>query len=383
MADLNQIHKLPDISFIDDLTLEDLNNKALADFKQKYEEVTGTEIELAPGDPNRIILLSCMQYIYQAFQNVEKAGRMNFLKYSYGDYLENLASLKRITRNQATAATCIVKFKLSAIRSTVTAIPKGTRVTAGDGIFYATEEYAEIPSGEIELEVSCVCTQTGFAGNSYQVGELDVLVDTIAFIESVENTTAPSGGSDAESDEELAYRTFLAPSSWSVAGPDDAYEFWVKDANPSIGDVKVTSPTPGVVDIRFIMLDGTMPDTNMIKVVDEHLNQRSKRPLTDNVQVMAPEEKEFNIDVKYYINSSDVNSASLIQNAVEKAIEDYKTWQEAKIGRDIIPDELVRKTIVAGAKRIEITAPTFEKLSDISKAVCGNVNITYGGLEDD
>lgn len=89
---LNAIDSLPDISFINGLTLEDLQSNMIHDFVEKYKEVTGVKIQLAKSDPNRMILLSCAQVIYQGMMNIEKAGKMNFLKYAYGDYLENMGA---------------------------------------------------------------------------------------------------------------------------------------------------------------------------------------------------------------------------------------------------------------------------------------------------
>ena len=44
------IKNIPDVSFIDGLTLEDLQNQMISDFTTKYREITGKDIEL-PVDP--------------------------------------------------------------------------------------------------------------------------------------------------------------------------------------------------------------------------------------------------------------------------------------------------------------------------------------------
>ena len=49
--------------------------------------------------------------------------------------------------------------------------------------------------------------------------------------------TKSSGGEDEESDDSFAGKIFLAPSSYSVAGPDDAYVYWVKTFSTEILDV--------------------------------------------------------------------------------------------------------------------------------------------------
>lgn len=380
---LNTIDNLPDISFIDGLTLEDLQSKILTDFVAKYQEVTGKKIQLSKSDPNRIIMLSCAQIIYQGLQNIDKAGKMNFLKYAYDDYLENMGALKKVTRNPAKFAQVPVKFTLSGKREAATSIPQGTRVTAAYEVYFATIEYAEIPAGETEITVMTECTEAGTIGNDFAAGELTTLVDPIGFVSKVSNTEKSTGGTEVESDQNMAERIYLAPSSFSTAGPDDAYEYWVKDSNPNIGDVKITSPIPGVVDIRFVMTDGTVPDDTTIAAVTAAVNQRGKRPLTDQVQVKKPEIEEYSIDVTYYINTSDSNAATAIQAQVESAVEKYKLWQASKVGRDINPDELIANINDAGAKRAVVRAPVFRVIGETAKAQCTGVNVIYGGLEDD
>lgn len=380
---LNTIDNLPDISFIDGLTLENIQSQMLSDFVVKYQEITGKKIQLSKSDPNRIIMLSCAQIIYQGLQNIDKAGKMNFLKYAYDDYLENMGALKKVTRNPAKFAQVPVKFTLSGKREAATSIPQGTRVTAAYEVYFATIEYAEIPAGETEITVMTECTEAGTIGNDFAAGELTTLVDPIGFISKVSNTEKSTGGTEVESDQNMAERIYLAPSSYSTAGPDDAYEYWVKDSNPNIGDVKITSPTPGVVDIRFVMTDGTVPDDTTIAAVTAAVNQRGKRPLTDQVQVKKPEIEEYSIDVTYYINTSDSNAATAIQAQVESAVEKYKLWQASKVGRDINPDELIANINDAGAKRAVVRAPAFRVIGETAKAQCTGVNVIYGGLEDD
>ncbi len=380
---LENIDNLSDISFIDNKTLEDVQVLLINSFQEKYKTITGKKITLSRADPNRLILLSCAQVIYQGLQNIDKAGKMNFLKYAYGDYLKNLAALKNVTENEPKKATVPVCFRLAGAREAATSIPAGSRVTAAYDVYFETTEYNEIPAGKVETTVMMTCTETGEIGNGFMAGELTILVDPIGFIESVSNTETSSGGTGKESDQSIAERVFLAPSSYSTAGPDDAYIYWAKNYDQRVGDVLPTSPTPGVVDIRFILNNGSIPDAAMIAGMTEYLRQRSKRPLTDNVVIAAPDIVEYNIDLTYYINTSDSSSAVQIQGQAETALADYKLWQSSKIGRDINPDELRKFLKNAGVKRIEVTEPRFVILDDIEVAVLKNTNVRYGGLEND
>lgn len=380
---LDAIDNLPDISFIDGITLQGLQNLLISAYLNKYEEITGKRIRLAKADPNRIILLANAQLLYQGFQHIDRAGKMNFLKYSYGDYLRNLAAFKNVTELVPKPATVNVKWKLAEPRTLATPIPEGTRVTADFEIFFETTQYNEIPAGDTEITIKMTCTTTGESGNGFAPGEIIEQVDPLAFIDSITNIDTSTGGTDEESDQSIAERTYLAPSAYSTAGPDDAYIYHAKNYDSEIGDVHPSSPTPGIVDIRFIMADGSIPDAATIAGLTDYLQQRGKRPLTDNVTVGAPDVVPYNIAATYYINKSDRANAEAIQDGAQQAVEDYQAWQSARIGRDINPDELRGYMKNAGVKRITITEPAFTVLTDQQIAQCGTVSLTYGGLEDD
>lgn len=198
-----------------------------------------------------------------------------------------------------------------------------------------------------------------------------------------EKRNAGSGGADLESDESLAERIFLAPSGYSVAGPDDAYKYWTKTYSQTIGDVKVTSPNPVEVEIRFIMTNGELPTKTVIDGVAAYLQDENIRPLTDKVTVLAPETVKFNIAFTYYVNLSDQSKAGTIQAEVAQAVADYIEWQTRTIGRDINPSELMKRIVAAGAKRAEITSPVFTTVPDTSVARIGTQTVTYGGVEND
>ncbi|MCD8204483.1 MAG: baseplate J/gp47 family protein [Coprobacillus sp.] len=308
---------------------------------------------------------------------------MNLLKYSYGDYLKNLAAFKGVAALDPQKATVNTVWRLAEPRESATAIPAGSRITASYDVYFETTEYHEIPIGDTEIEITMTCTEAGEKGNGFMPNELTVLVDPVAFIASVTNIDTSSGGTDEESDQSLAERVYLAPSSYSTAGPDDAYIYWAKQLSDEIGDVLATSPTPGVVDIRFTLSDGSLPDEAWIARMEEQLQQRGKRPLTDYVQVAAPDTASYDIDVTYYINTSDSDQAVTIQAQAAQAVQDYIEWQAGKIGRDIEPGTLIQYMKKAGVKRVDVNEPEFTVIADTALPVLGQCNIIYGGLEDD
>ena len=384
MADAMQsVFNLPDVSFTDNDTLDAMQARLIANYEARYKELTGKEISLAPADPMRVLIYALALDLYQIEQYVERAGKQDLLKYSYGDFLDHLAAGRGVTRQQPAAATATIRFTLSEEKAYAVGIPAGPRVTNGEGVYFQTLEYGEVPTGELTVEIVAECTEEGVAGNDLVPGQLNVLVDPVAYVESVPNTDTSSGGTNLETDESLAERVFLAPSGYSVAGPDDAYVYWAKTYNTDIGSVKPTSPNPCEVVIYILMADGTIPSQGVVGGLQAFLQDENIRPLTDQVTVATPTVKNFAVNLTYYINRSDSSRATTIQQDVENAVTDYITWQSAEIGKDINPSELIKRVVAAGAKRVVVTNPVFTTVAETEVAQISTKTVNYGGLEDD
>lgn len=382
--EMNAIKSLPDISFIDNKDIDQVRQEMVADYESFISEATGQTVTLERSSVHRMELYAAAAQIYQAMQYIDRQRKQSILKYSYSDFLDNLAIFKGVTRNPATPATTTLRFTLSAERDTATGIPQGTRVSTAGAIYFATDVYAEIPAGSTTVDVPATCTVAGTDGNGFAAGELATIVDPIPYVASVTNTTATEGGAEIESDDDLAERVFLAPGAYSTAGPEDGYLYHAKAYSAAIGDVVATSnQAAGTVDIVFIMADGSTPGEEMIEGLEGYLQGKTIRPMTDLVRVAAPQEVTYTINLTYYINRSDSAKAVTIQAAVAQAVADYQTWQRA-IGRDINPSQLVHMVMDAGAKRVTVTAPTYTAV-DATKvsALQGDAVISYGGLEDD
>lgn len=375
---------LPDISFIDSTTVDEVMTQMINDYQEKYREVTGRETSLAQANPYRLIMYASAMQIYQVMQYADYAGKMSFLAYARGDYLDNLAALRGVQRTENRAAVTRLQFTIENPIGAIVAIPAGSRVTNGNDVFFATDEYVEIKAGETSVTVPATCTIAGAFGNGFSAGELNVLVNTLPYVKRVENTVTTYGGADREDDESLRERVYAYPNSYATAGPIGAYEYHAKTAFPEVGDVMVRSEAPGEVNIYFICEGGGIPDPELIARVKNHLDDKNIRPLTDKVIVQAPKAQVYDVRMTYYIPvSSKATVVAAIQGAVDTAVEIYNTWQTEKIGRDINPSYLIQKVMEAGAKRVEVESPPFMVLDKSTVAKLGSVTVNYGGVEDD
>lgn len=381
---IEELQNLPEISFIDDMTIDELQKKLVSEYENSITAITGNKYVLPQADKFRIIINSIALILYQNLQCIDRAGKQNTLKYAYGEYLDNKAAEKGVVRKTAKAATVNVKFSLETARSSSTLIPKGTRVSNDSDIYFETQNSEEIAAGNTDIVISCVCTEAGTLGNNIQIGEITTLVDPVTYINEVVNTTVSTGGTDDEDDDSLRERVFLAPSSYTTTGSADAYIYHCKLFSNDIADVIATSDVgSAVVNIIVLLKNGVIPEEELITQLQEYLNSNSIKTLTDKVVVAAPSVKKYDINFTYYINKSDRSKALLIQKNVEKAINEYILWQNSKIGRDINPDKLIEKIIAAGAKRVAISSPLYQACNQAEVPQLDNRSITYGGIEDD
>lgn len=386
---IEELKNLPDISFIDNMTIEDVQSFLISKYEQKYAELSEMDgYSLPKSSVYRIILNANAELIYQVLQYIDRAGKQNMLKDTYGEYLDNLAALKGVKRNPAQSATVTMRFSLESARGSATGIPAGTRVSAGSDVYFSVPKYVEVPPGDLYVDCKVRCLAAGKSGNGFAVGEINVLVDPIAYIDNVVNIDESANGADIESDDDLRKRVFYAPSAYSCAGPVDAYVYWVKSFSNNIADISVTTEeSTAIVDIRVLLENGKLPDDSFLSDLLEYISADDKKPLTDCIRISAPVPVEYSINLKYYINQSDRAKATMIQSSVSNAVEIYNQWQNGKIGRDINPDKLKELVMAAGAKRVDIISPTYMEISDDKVALLNNnenaVVVEYGGLEND
>lgn len=373
---MSDLPVLPDVNFV-----ETDAQQIIDDIISGYQEIAGRT--LGQADPVRLYLLTLAYIIINQRNLINESGKSNLLYYAQGDFLDHIALSRDVTRLEATASLTTLRFTLSGAQLTNIGIPQGTRATADNKLYWRTTAPATIVAGQLYVDVPAEAMTSGVAANGLAIGTITRIVDPIPYVQAVTNTTLTSGGRDRESDEALRLRIFEAPQAFSIAGPELAYVFWARTASVAISDVAAYSPTPGVVEIRPLLQDGQIPGQDILDAVDAVLSPKTIRPLTDKVNVLAPETASYDLNFTYFIRANDGTSEAIIIDRVNQAVTDYRAWQRAKLGRDINPDELITLVKQAGAKRLAIVSPTYTVLDKYQIAQAANINVVYGGLEDD
>ena len=354
-----------------------------------YELLTGTVVH--PASPEMQFIRWVGNIIIHERVLNNYTGNQNVPSQAEGENLDALAELTYLReRPESKAATCKMKFSISEAQTTAILIPAGTRITDTDGtLTWETVADVYVPIGQTSAEIQARCQTVGVIGNGYAVGQINALVDVYDYYSECKNVTASEGGADRATDDEYYELMRDSMDAFSCAGARGGYIYWAKQVSTEIADVVANSPTPGVVKIYVLMEGGALAGAQMKSEVLAACSEDRRRPLTDQVSVADAEVVTYNINFTYYLQNGRTKSAAEIAAAVAEAVEQYKAWQCAKLGRDINPDELREYLYHTGIKRIELTAPVFTSLRDGSNktvpqvARVGTVTITNGGYEDE
>ncbi|WP_260288508.1 baseplate assembly protein [Peribacillus aracenensis] len=364
---------LPDIDFAE-VDPEELENVGIS----KFEELM--KITLTDSDPRRK-WIQAVAYIGTILaNNIDYTGKQNLLAYASDNYLEHIGAGKNVSRLQPIAAETTVRFEVSAPETFT--IPQGVRLSVNDLLFASAEERVVNPT-EITADLRFVCETPGTDGNGFLPGQITNIVDPdlVPWVSKAYNTTKSEGGVNWEEDDPFAERIRTSNERYSTTGPEQAYVYFAKTANQKIIDVKVFSPSPGVVEIVPLLVDGEIPSEAILQQVKDICSDKTVRPLTDYVQVSAPGIFNYDMEISYFLPNSSLAESS--KKLIESAFNEYLVWQRSKLGRGIDPSELYARLQNAGAKRISVTPSNYVALNINQVAREGLVSLTFGGFTDD
>lgn len=180
-----------------------------------------------------------------------------------------------------------------------------------------------------------------------------------------------------EDDDALRARVVLAPESFSVAGPELAYVFHARSADADVLDASATSPAPGQVLVTVLSrLDNGEASAELLAAVDQVVNAREVRPLTDLVTVQSADVVEFAIAAKLWIYQGP--DSSVVMAAAETSLQAYLEAGQ-RLGRDITISGLHAALHVAGVQRVDLASPAGNVVLSATQAPwCTGIQLTSG-----
>ncbi len=363
---------LPEPSFIDRDAIT-----ITQEMIQHYELMTGKTLQPAQVERLLIDLIAYREMLLRI--GIQEASKQNLVEYAAFPMLDYLGELVGVTRLAAQSATAIMRFILTEAQTFDVLIPEGTQIETKDGKFiFATKEAAMVEAGQISTEIAAAEETGGAEANGYIAGEINGIINPIAYVASAVNVSVSMGGSEQESDDRLRARIKEAPESYSNAGSKGAYRYHAMSAHQDIVDVAVVSLSPGTVNVYPLTSTGNPSDT-MLFLVGDAVNAEKVRPLTDLVNVLSPTQVDFTIvaNVTLYASADPDSANTLIQTALNS----YASSMKSALGKDIIRTQIIaRINSVYGVYKTALINPAADRvLDEYEWANCSNITVNIVG----
>lgn len=351
---------------------KELYNKVM----RRVQEATGP---LYPGDERRIFTEALISLAVATFNTIDDCAKQSLLKYARGEVLDAIADGADCVRLPAAKATTVIKYEFNNMATDIT-IPAGTRVAAANGKYFETSVETEVTHGAADTTIPATACESGTSYNGYLENSITTMIDPVSYAVSVTNITPTEGGTDEEKDNALRERIRLAWTHFSTCGTPESYKYWAMQANSGIGDVSVNfaseigNPHRGEVAIYVAMAEGTEAQDSVLEEVMAKVSDDKVRPVGDIIAVRAAKFVNYNIDLTYTVTAeTEAEAVKAIEsktytdaNGTERigALEQYRLWQDTKIGRSINPSKLISLMLnpagdgtVPGATSVTITTP--------------------------
>ena len=120
MSNISELANVPQISFIENMTLQETEEQLKAEYARIYREQTGKELVLGEADAKTLLLKAFALIEYQTMQYADAKGQAELLKTSTGDQLDAL-----VARTGLDAATLQAKLLELELLGMVGRLPGG------------------------------------------------------------------------------------------------------------------------------------------------------------------------------------------------------------------------------------------------------------------
>lgn len=278
-------------------------------------------------------------------------ARQCFPQTATGEHLEMHAALRTLERRKATPAAGKIRFFVDKAMSANLTIPKGTVCMTAALTRFETVEAGTLAAGETHVDVAARAVEPGAEGN---VGENTIVSMAVApvGVSRCGNSTAFSGGLDAEGDEELRGRV-LDTYKRLPNGANAAFYEWGAMSFPQVVAAAVLPRNRGIGTVDVVVATGAgIPEAALLTQIREYFAAR--REIAVDVGVLAPTEKSANVAVA--VQCAPGQDFAQVKAAVEGAVRGW--FDGRRLGKALLRAELGRLVFdVEGVGNYLLTAP--------------------------
>jgi len=213
--------------------------------------------------------------------------------------------------------------------------------------------------------------------------DLDQLAANVALqrlvVQAEDLTAVPPVPEVLEEDDALRERVQLVYEGLTTAGPRNSYIMHARNASGLVADATAESPSPAVVDVTVLSLDGDgTANDELLARVAAHINDDDVRPVADRVNVRSAQIMRYQINAVVYLAGNGPEGEAVLAEAKSR----LEAWKNPRrrLGVEVSRSAIDAQLHVAGVKRVEINDWADIRPTKAQAAWCTAVTVTRGVL---
>ena len=269
--------------------VEELYGKMLAVFEEKTGFTMDDTADLA------VRLYAAAAQIQSLYAYSDWAMNQSFPQTATGEYLDYHAALRGISRKAGTKAKGTLRFRIDRALEEDLPIKSGTVCATAGLVRFVTTQDGAIAAGELYADVPAEAESVGTSGNA-GAQTITVLTRAPEGVAGVMNLRAFTGGSGAETDEELRLR--VLDSFIRLPNGANAAFYELRALSHTGVEAAVVIPRMngiGTVGVVIASPEG-MPSENLLRQVQDDLS--AVREIAVDVTVLAPQVQQVPVSAQ-------------------------------------------------------------------------------------
>ncbi|AUY33539.1 baseplate assembly protein [Pseudomonas soli] len=213
-------------------------------------------------------------------------------------------------------------------------------------------------------------------------GDLDQLAANVSLqrlvIRAANPNTIPPTELLLESDDALRERVQLVYEGLTTAGPRNSYILHARNASGRVADATAESPSPAVVDVTVLSLDGNgMAGPPLLAQVANYLNDDDIRPVADRVNVRSAEILPYRVEAVLHMADSGPEYETILDECRRR----LELWvnPRRRLGVEVARSGVDAQLHIEGVSRVELVNWTDIRPTKAQAAWCTGIDLKRGG----
>lgn len=180
-----------------------------------------------------------------------------------------------------------------------------------------------------------------------------------------------------EDDDALRERVQLVYEGLTTAGPRNSYIMHARNASGLVADATAESPSPAVVDVTVLSLDGDgAADAPLLATVAAYLNDDDIRPVADRVNVRSAQILPYRIDAVVYLTGNGPEGEAVLAEC-RRRLDEWKNPRR-RLGVEVSRSAVDAQLHIDGVSRVDLSSWADIRPTKAQAAWCTGVTVTRG-----